>query len=70
MKKYKMDSAAWRRQKETQMYQRIAAEKPKPERRTDGQKYLHPERHRRIRNVDDLTRDFLMNSDRIIYPKK
>ena len=47
MKIYKMNSAAWKRQKTTQMYQRIAAEQPKPVRRTDGQKYLHPERHKR-----------------------
>jgi hypothetical protein len=51
MKIYKMNSAAWRRQKTTQMFQRIAAEQPEPERRTDGQKYLHPERRRNIQRT-------------------
>ena len=46
MKIYKIGTAAWNRQKQTQRFQRIAAERQKPERRTDGQKYLHPERRR------------------------
>ena len=46
MKIYRQGSAAYARQKETQRNQRIAAEKPKPERDTHGQKYLHPERRR------------------------
>jgi len=47
MKVYKPGSAAYSRQKETQRFQRIAAAKQKPERRTDGKKYLYPERHRK-----------------------
>lgn len=45
MKVYKKGSAGYDRQKKTQMFQAIAAMKPKPARRTDGQKFLHPERH-------------------------
>ena len=48
MKKYVIGSAKWNRRKETQWYQREAAKRSKPERRTDGQKYLHPERRRNI----------------------
>lgn len=43
MKSYKIGSAAYKRQKTTQRQQRIAAERPTPEKRT-GQKYLHPGR--------------------------
>ena len=48
---YRKGSAAYSRAMETRMYQRIAAARPKPERRTDGQKYLHPERHRKTARV-------------------
>ena len=42
MKVYTRGSAAYKRQKETQRFQRIAAARPKPERRTDGRKRIHP----------------------------
>lgn len=47
MKSYPMNSAKWVRQQITQRQQREAAARPKPERRTDGAKYLYPERHRK-----------------------
>ena len=47
MKIYKKGSAAYARQKKTQKDQAAAAARPKTERRTDGQKYLHPERHKK-----------------------
>ena len=46
MKEYKRNSAAWKRQKETQKKQREAAARQKWIPRTDGQKYLYPERHK------------------------
>lgn len=51
MKIYKSGSAAQRRKKETQRNQMLAAARPKPERRSDGQKYLHPERHKKITRI-------------------
>lgn len=50
MKNYKPGSAAYNRKKETQYFQKVAAAKPKPERRTDGKKYIYPERHIRKAN--------------------
>ena len=47
----KKGSAAYARAMETRMFQRLAAARPKPERRTDGQKYLHPERRRNIQRT-------------------
>ena len=47
MKIYKKGSAGYNRQKKTQKAQAAAAAMPKTERRTDGQKYLHPERHKK-----------------------
>ena len=47
MKTYKMNSAAWKRQKETQRKQAEAQARPKAELGKKGQKYLYPERHRR-----------------------
>ena len=51
MKVYRRYSAAWRRQKETQRNQREAAARPKWIPRTDGQKYLYPERHKEKKNA-------------------
>ena len=45
MKAYKIGSAAYKRQKETQRNQQKAAAREPAPRRTDGRKYLHPERH-------------------------
>lgn len=47
-RKFKKGTAAYDRRKRTQHFQRLAAAKPKKERDTNGRKYLHPERHRRI----------------------
>lgn len=44
MKTYVRNSAAWRRQKETQKNQRLAASKPIKVLGTRGKKYLYPER--------------------------
>lgn len=44
MKTYTRNSAAWRRQKETQKNQREAANKPIPVLSRKGKKYLYPER--------------------------
>lgn len=44
MKTYTRNSAAWRRQKETQKNQRLAASKPIKVLGTRGKKYLYPER--------------------------
>ena len=43
MKTYKPGSAAHRRQKTTQYQQAQAAKRPKAPRKTNGQRYLHPE---------------------------
>ena len=50
MKEYKIGSAAWKRQRETQRAQQAAEAREKTPRRTDGQKYLHPERRRKNGN--------------------
>lgn len=50
-RKFKKGTAAHDRRKRTQYFQRLAAAKPKKERDTNGRKYLHPERHRRIVGV-------------------
>lgn len=43
MKTYKPGSAAYARQKKTQMNQALAAARPKKPLDKHGQKYLHPE---------------------------
>ena len=52
MKDYVRYSAAWKRQKKTQRNQRAAEARGPAIRRTDGQRFLHPERHRKTKAED------------------
>jgi len=57
MKNYKIGSAAYRRQKETQRYQRIAAARPKPERDMHGRKRIHPKMINGWIRMDELMKE-------------